>query len=207
MTFPRFCGHRIKQLGVLLVRGDISEGRMEPLTTLACRLPPRLRRWRLVFPLEAGIGQAPQSCGNKFSGGIPKGDKHRRLADGQVVAQGKCPSSPRSRDARRPRASLLSCQCSPNLKASIKIARLGLSSAQLLSVSEKSHEKIQSQYERHERQHKQRPITIAAHFWRGLATHEEEAKDTIAPRVHGSSIGEAHGILENARVLFFRRRW
>ena len=84
---------------------------------------------------------------------------------------------------------------------------LRLSSAQLLSVSEKSHEKIQSQYERHERQHKQRPITIAAHFWRGLATHEEEAKDTIAPRVHDSSIGEAHGILENARVLFFRRRW
>ena len=26
---------------------------------LACRFPPRLRRWRWVFPLEAGIGQAP----------------------------------------------------------------------------------------------------------------------------------------------------
>ena len=26
---------------------------------LACRFPPRLRRWRWVFPLDAGIGQAP----------------------------------------------------------------------------------------------------------------------------------------------------
>ena len=77
----------------------------------------------------------------------------------------------------------------------------------ILIVAEKLYEKIPSQYERHERQHKQRPITIAVYFWRGFATHEEKAKDTIAPRVHGSSIGEAHGILENARVLFFRRRW
>jgi hypothetical protein len=59
----------------------------------------------------------------------------------------------------------------------------------ILIVAEKSYEKIPSQYERHERQHKQRPITIAVYFWRGFATHEEKAKDTIAPRVHGSSIG------------------
>ena len=26
---------------------------------LAWRLPPRLRRWRCVFPLDAGIGQTP----------------------------------------------------------------------------------------------------------------------------------------------------
>jgi hypothetical protein len=50
----------------------------------------------------------------------------------------------------------------------------------ILTVAEKLYEKIPSQYERHERQHKQRPITIAVYFWRGFATHEEKAKDTIA---------------------------
>jgi hypothetical protein len=65
---------------------------------------------------------------------------------------------------------------------------------------EKSHEKIKSQYERHERQQNQGPIRIAVCFWRGLATRKEDAKDTIAPQmVHGSSSGGSHSVLAIAR--------
>ena len=34
---------------------------------LPCRLPPLLSRCRLVLPLEAGMGQAPQSLANAAS--------------------------------------------------------------------------------------------------------------------------------------------
>ena len=73
--------------------------------------------------------------------------------------------------------------------APLAIITFQVRKAPILIFAEKSYEKIPSQYERHERQHKQRPITIAVYFWRGFATHEEKAKDTIAPRVHDSSIG------------------
>lgn len=43
-----------------------------------------------------------------------------------------------------------------------------------------------------------RPITIAVYFWRGIAVQEEDAKDTVVPRVHGSYIGGVNGILEDA---------
>ena len=68
------------------------------------------------------------------------------------------------------------------------ISGASLRSPLKLLSAEKAHEKITSQYERHERQHKQWPIRIAEYFGRGFATHDEEAKDTIAPRPHGSSI-------------------
>jgi len=42
-----------------------------------------------------------------------------------------------------------------------------------LVVSEKTGEKISRQYERHERQHNERPIHIAVLFCRGLATRKE----------------------------------
>src|ERR687893_853405 len=40
---------------------------------LACRCPPRFSRWRLVLPLEAGIGQAPQSLARAASEWIRSG--------------------------------------------------------------------------------------------------------------------------------------
>ena len=48
---------------------------------LAWRLPPRLRRWRCVFPLDAGIGQTPHIMAKLASGAepirvIPNGDHY-----------------------------------------------------------------------------------------------------------------------------------
>src|SRR3954468_12839415 len=39
----------------------------------ACRLPPQLSRCRVVFPLDAGIGQAPHSLANAASERIRSG--------------------------------------------------------------------------------------------------------------------------------------
>ena len=52
--------------------------RMRMMTTryraaLACRLPPRFSRCRVVFPLDAGIGQAPHSFANAASEWIRSG--------------------------------------------------------------------------------------------------------------------------------------
>lgn len=45
---------------------------------LPCRLPPLLSRCRLVLPLEAGMGQAPQSLANAASLRIRSGLSPRR---------------------------------------------------------------------------------------------------------------------------------
>jgi hypothetical protein len=71
---------------------------------------------------------------------------------------------------------------------------------------EKSHEKIKSQYERHERQQNQGPIRIAVGFWRGLATRKENAKDTIAPQMaHGSSSGGSPQRTRNCQGAFLSK--
>ena len=58
---------------------------------LARRWPPRQRRWREVLPLEAGIGQTPQSLANAAS---------ERMRSGSSP---KTTSSSAGRDARQGR--------------------------------------------------------------------------------------------------------
>ncbi|TPF88163.1 hypothetical protein BW11_07930 [Bifidobacterium sp. UTCIF-38] len=40
---------------------------------LPCLLPPRLSLWRLVLPLDAGMGHAPQSLANAASSRMRSG--------------------------------------------------------------------------------------------------------------------------------------
>jgi hypothetical protein len=43
------------------------------MAALACLLPPRFNRIRVIFPLEAGIGQMPQSFASAASDQIRSG--------------------------------------------------------------------------------------------------------------------------------------
>src|SRR5580700_6581189 len=52
---------------------------------LACRLPPRLSRCRFVFPLEAGIGQAPQSLAKAASERMRSGLSPTRMSISAAV--------------------------------------------------------------------------------------------------------------------------
>jgi hypothetical protein len=63
---------------------------------LACRSPPRLSRWRLVFPLEAGIGETPHKAakggfGAEPAGVVAAGDKQLGGGLGAGTADGGQP--------------------------------------------------------------------------------------------------------------------
>ena len=52
---------------------------------MACRFPPRYKRMRLVLPLEAGIGQTPQSFANAASDLIRSGLSPTRISISATV--------------------------------------------------------------------------------------------------------------------------